>query len=96
LICRAEQVSGTAHFDPNVWSGRALQEVSSSALRSKVWEKDVLELIARSAETVTAMAGMLTTLLDINQLEAGVVQPHIVDFPINELLETLGRLDIRQ
>src|SRR4029077_19115451 len=58
-------------------------------LAKKVWEKDVLELIARSAETVTAMAGMLNTLLDINQLEAGVVQPHIVDFPINELLDRL-------
>jgi two-component system CheB/CheR fusion protein len=32
---------------------------------------------------------MLNTLLDINQLEAGVVHPEIVDFPINELLDRL-------
>jgi len=35
------------------------------------------------------MSGMLNTLLDINQLEAGIVFPEMVDFPINELLESL-------
>jgi two-component system CheB/CheR fusion protein len=35
------------------------------------------------------MSGMLNTLLDINQLEAGVIRPEIVDFPINDLLERL-------
>ena len=33
------------------------------------------------------MSGMLNTLLDINQLEAGIVRPEIVDFPIDELLD---------
>ena len=35
------------------------------------------------------MSGMLNTLLDINQLEAGVIRPEFVDFPINDLLERL-------
>ena len=35
------------------------------------------------------MSGMLNTLLDINQLEAGVIRPEIVDFPVNDLLERL-------
>jgi len=35
------------------------------------------------------MSGMLNTLLDINQIEAGVVRPGPTDFPINDLLERL-------
>jgi two-component system CheB/CheR fusion protein len=53
-------------------------------LAKKLQDKD-----ARSEEVLTAMSGMLNTLLDINQLEAGVVSPEIVDFPINDLLEPL-------
>ena len=40
-------------------------------------------------ETLGAMSGMLNTLLDINQLEAGTVQMVKAEFPIGELL---GRL----
>lgn len=36
--------------------------------------------------TLGAMSGMLNTLLDINQLEAGMVRPEIVTFPIEELM----------
>src|SRR5205085_7268467 len=35
------------------------------------------------------MPGMLNTLLDINQLEAGIGRPEIVDFPIGTLLDRL-------
>ena len=35
------------------------------------------------------MSGMLNTLLDINQLEAGIVRRELVDFPIDDLLERL-------
>jgi two-component system CheB/CheR fusion protein len=45
-----------------------------------------LKLVAKLDETLGAMSGMLNTLLDINQLEAGVVLPAPVDFPINDLL----------
>jgi two-component system, chemotaxis family, CheB/CheR fusion protein len=58
-------------------------------LAKKVQDKEGRDLVARTAETLTAMSGMLNTLLDINQLEAGVVRPEIIDFPINELLERL-------
>jgi len=51
--------------------------------------RDEAQLVARSDEALMAMSGMLNTLLDINQLEAGVIRPEIVDFPINTLLETL-------
>ena len=58
-------------------------------LARKLKDKDLLQLVARSEEALTAMSGMLNTLLDINQLEAGVIRPEVVDFPINDLLERL-------
>ena len=48
-----------------------------------------VDLVTRFDETLTAMSGMLNTLLDINQLEAGIVQAEIASFPINDLLERL-------
>ena len=47
------------------------------------------KLIARLGETVSAMSGMLNTLLDVNRIEAGTVHVKTVDFPINDLLEHL-------
>ena len=46
-------------------------------------------LVARLDETVGAMSGMLNTLLDINQIEAGVVRAEAVDFRIDDLLRDL-------
>ncbi len=47
------------------------------------------KLLARFDETVGAMSGMLNTLLDINQIEAGTVDTAMASFPINDLLERL-------
>jgi len=47
------------------------------------------KLVARVDETLGAMSGMLNTLLDINQIEAGTVRAEMVDFPINDLLASL-------
>ena len=47
------------------------------------------KLVGRIDETLSAMSGMLNTLLDINQIEAGNVRPEIVRFPINDLLRRL-------
>ena len=47
------------------------------------------KLLSRLEETTGAMSGMLNTLLDINQIDAGVVQPTISEFPINTLLNRL-------
>jgi len=46
-------------------------------------------LIAKFEETLGAMSGMLNTLLDINQLEAGIVRPEIIEFPIGAVLDRL-------
>jgi two-component system CheB/CheR fusion protein len=47
------------------------------------------QLVARIDETLGAMSGMLNTLLDINQIEAGTVRAHISTFAVNDLLERL-------
>ena len=52
-------------------------------------KEDSLALVTRLDETSAAMAGMLNTLLDINQLEAGTVTPNLTSFPINVLLNQL-------
>lgn len=43
-------------------------------------------LVHRVDDTVGTMTGVLNTLLDINQLDAGIVQANPVPFPINDLL----------
>lgn len=47
------------------------------------------KLLARLDDTVGAMSGMLNTLLDINQIEAGTVQAHKVGFPVDDILQRL-------
>jgi two-component system CheB/CheR fusion protein len=46
-------------------------------------------LVARMEEATAAMSGMLNTLLDINQIEAGAVTADRITFPINKLLDRL-------
>ncbi len=46
-------------------------------------------LLVRLDETLGAMSGMLNALLDINQIEAGVVRPEIVEFSIDDLFDRL-------
>ncbi|MHB1303680.1 MAG: chemotaxis protein CheB [Acidiphilium sp.] len=48
------------------------------------------DLIARLGQTLDAMSGMLNTLLDINQIEAGTVHAELEDFVIGDLLARLG------
>ena len=74
-------------------------------LAKNVTDERVLRLVERLDETVKAMSGMLDTLLDINQLEAGIVRREIADFPVHIVLdelrgqfaphETVGRLELR-
>jgi two-component system, chemotaxis family, CheB/CheR fusion protein len=58
-------------------------------LSSKVKDPDILKLVMRLGESLDVMSGMLNKLLDINQLEAGIVNPEPQNFPINVLLERL-------
>ncbi len=47
------------------------------------------KLVGRLDETLAAISGMLNTLLDINQIEAGTVRADFVNFPIEGLLVRL-------
>ena len=47
------------------------------------------ELVERVDDAVLAMSGILNTLLDINQIEAGVMLAEKEDFRINDLLERM-------
>jgi two-component system CheB/CheR fusion protein len=58
-------------------------------LATKVTDPDALKVLARIGESLDAMSGMLNKLLDINQLEAGIVSPERENFPIDVLLRRL-------
>jgi two-component system, chemotaxis family, CheB/CheR fusion protein len=59
-------------------------------LAKRIKDQSSSRLVAKLDATLSAMSGMLNTLLDINQLEAGIVRPEIVEFPINTVLDRLG------
>ncbi len=46
-------------------------------------------LVKRLDHTLHAMSGMLNALLDINQIEAGIVRADIVSYPLNEMFDRL-------
>ena len=48
------------------------------------------QLLARMDDALGAMSGMLNTLLDINQIEAGIVRADVVRFPLDDMLARLG------
>src|SRR5262249_19857017 len=60
-----------------------------ASLKDEINSGEGLSLLAKADRTLDTMTGMLTTLLDINQLDAGVVQPKQVDFGVDEILQTL-------
>ena len=65
-----------------------LQTISliQGILEKRIHDETSLKLVRRLDETVGTMSSMLDKLLDINQLEAGIVRPEVVDFPISDLL----------
>ncbi|MDB5397265.1 MAG: chemotaxis protein CheB [Rhodospirillales bacterium] len=58
-------------------------------LARKIQDASLQKLVELQDQTLGAMAGMLNTLLDINQIDAGTVHPETVIFPINEKLDLL-------
>jgi two-component system CheB/CheR fusion protein len=65
-----------------------LQTISliQGILEKRIHDETSLKLVRRLDETVGTMSSMHDKLLDINQLEAGIVRPEVVDFPISDLL----------
>ena len=60
-----------------------------TVLAKNIKDKEGSKLIRRLNKTSDVMLGMLDTLLEIKRLEAGIVDPQEVEFPINDLLEQL-------
>jgi two-component system CheB/CheR fusion protein len=58
-------------------------------LTTKAEGQATQKLVALMAQTLGAMSGMLNTLLDINQIDSGTVQPDIADFRIDDMLQRL-------
>jgi two-component system CheB/CheR fusion protein len=51
--------------------------------------EEALALVSRLDDMSDAMTGMLNTLLDINQIEAGTIRAEVVEFPVNDVLDRL-------
>ncbi len=68
-----------------------LQTISllQGMLEKRVHDQSTLKVVRRLDETVSTMSSMLDKLLDINQLEAGIVRPAGVDFSIKHLLDEM-------
>ena len=64
-----------------ILQGTLAQQIHDSAARKSIVS------IGRSLETMT---DMLTSLLDINQLEAGNLRPSTSDFPVSDILDELA------
>ncbi len=58
-------------------------------LAKRVVGEKAQQLVAGIDEALSAMTGMLNTLLDINQIEVGAVKAETVDFPISDLFDRL-------
>jgi two-component system CheB/CheR fusion protein len=68
-----------------------LQSLSlvQALLAHSVEGEKAMRLVARLGQTLDAMTGMLNVLLDINQIEAGVVQPEPTDFMLEDLFSRM-------
>lgn len=58
-------------------------------LAKKVDNEPARKLVTLLDHTLGAMSGMLNTLLDINQIDAGIIKAKPIRFPINDLLDRL-------
>ena len=58
-------------------------------LAKKVEGDKAQSLVGRIDEALSAMTGMLNTLLDINQIEVGAVKAELADISVNELFDRL-------
>lgn len=62
-----------------------------TALEERLADPRCLELMANIDQSLTAMANLLDSLLDISKLDAGAVEPKFTEFPISRILANLDR-----
>jgi two-component system, sensor histidine kinase len=58
-------------------------------LRKRPLEPEARELVGPLADSLANLTGMLTGLLDVARLDAGIVEAEIRDFPLDDLLDRL-------
>jgi two-component system CheB/CheR fusion protein len=58
-------------------------------LASRIKDEEILKFVGKLKQATSVLTSVLDTLLDVNQLEAGIVRAENVDFPIDSLLEPL-------
>ncbi|HEX7814632.1 NahK/ErcS family hybrid sensor histidine kinase/response regulator [Dyella sp.] len=63
----------------------------AGALRQHLSSDDQHQLLERVEQALHAQDGLLTSMLDISRLEAGVLQPTITSFALAPLLQSLAR-----
>ena len=56
-------------------------------LEKRMADRESRAILGRLDDTVATMANLLDTLLDIYQIERGVIEPEITDFSVGDLLE---------
>jgi signal transduction histidine kinase/CheY-like chemotaxis protein len=62
-----------------------------TALRERVRDDESRRLAEHIEASASAMEGLLNALLDLSKLDAGVVEPHPVCFPVDKLLKSVER-----
>src|SRR6185369_2653633 len=60
-----------------------------SALRRRVSGEEATQLVANMASAAESMQMMFNSLLDVSKLHAGVVEPVIREFPLEDVLARL-------
>jgi two-component system CheB/CheR fusion protein len=63
----------------------------SGLLAKAVHEGPAEELVTRLGQTIDGMTEMFNALLDINQIDSGIIKPVVEDFPVQDLLTKLER-----
>ncbi|MGD9603207.1 MAG: hybrid sensor histidine kinase/response regulator [Gammaproteobacteria bacterium] len=61
------------------------------ALRREPLSVEATQLVSHIEGSVTAMDELFTSLLDVSRLDAGVIEAHISEFPIEPLLARISR-----
>jgi two-component system CheB/CheR fusion protein len=60
-----------------------------AVLEDKVTDPEAKQLLVQCAQALRIFSDMLDSILDVNRLDAGAIQPQIVAFPIDELCARL-------
>lgn len=61
-----------------------------SALERRVESSEARDIVAKMERATRSMVGMFATLLDLARVQAGVVQPDVTEFALQDVLDRIG------